>query len=111
MNENFGFKTALPPIRIQADSHLTFPVTITRIVYEDAINCPAVIEPTKLNPNECAPMVTRGECLITSIEAINSDTSTPCIKFSSETGSSQSRFVIKLKGVNGCEVRQKQNAC
>jgi len=111
MNEDFGFKTAFPPIRNQADSHLTFPVTITRIVYQDAINCPAIIEPIKLSPNECASAVTRGECLIASIEAINSDTSTPCIKFSSETGSSESRFVIKLKGVNGCEVHQQENAC
>ena len=33
-NEDFSFKTALPPIRIFAEPDLTFDVTITRIVYE-----------------------------------------------------------------------------
>jgi len=110
-NEDFSFKTALPPIRIFAEPDLTFDVTITRIVYEDEINCPAVIEKIEISPNQCAPPITRGECLIKSIEAVNSETLTPCTEFSSEDGSKESRFVIELEGVSGCKVAQKTNTC
>jgi len=110
LNEEFGFKTALPPIRIYADSGLTFPVIITRIVYEDEINCPPVIEKIEISPNECAPAITRGECLIKSIEAVNSETLTQCEALGS-SGSKESRFVVKPVGVSGCKVVQEENTC
>jgi len=108
-NADYRFKTALPPIRIFDDAPIN--VTITRIIFEDEINCPAVIEKIELSPNQCAPPITRGECLIKSIEAVHSETLTQCTKFSSEDGSNESRFVIKLEGSSGCKVVQETNSC
>jgi len=110
-NEDFSFKTALPPIRIFEDSDLPFNVIITGIVYEDAINCPPVVKHTEISPNQCAPPFTRGECLIKSIKAVNSETLTSCTEFSSVNGSKESHFVIELEGLDGCKVAQKTNTC
>merc|ERR1712243_113198 len=109
---DFNLLTVLPKILIQADGGLTFPVNITTITYQNAPACPAENEKVKLDPLECSPPITRGDCLITSIQAVRADSpNTPCTSLISNEGSSESRFVVKSDGTTGCQVVQETNSC
>jgi len=107
-----NFVDVLPKILIQADSGLGFPVTVTTISYQDSPVCPSANPNEILDPNKCAPAITRGNCLVTSIQAVKTDSpDTPCTPFVSNEGSNESRFVVEEDGTTGCKVVQVNNSC
>jgi len=108
----YNFVTVLPKILIQADPGLEFSVTLTTISYQDAPVCPSVNKEVNLSPKECAPAITRGNCLVTSIQAVKKDSpDTSCKPFVSNEGSNESRFMVEADGTNGCKVVPATNSC